>query len=180
MFFSSSPLKLPYCLCLLSTQFLKSTYTLFIFLWHFFGLFTCWLGSSLRFWWCLPVLLPFSLCLLCPLFVIDFFHLYVLHFWCHCLIYPLLNYYNLPCYPLLNSLLQFAMYSVFDHQWKEQNYRRGLKESVAFTAESERKRSEVYLRHIIMCWRICDDIMGRYLVQIEREKGRNLSKIYVH
>ena len=86
---------------------------------------------------CSPSL--FSLPALCPLFVIDFFHLYVLHFWCHCLIYPLLNYYNLPCYPLLNSLLQFAMHSVFDHQWKEQNYRRGLKESVAFTAESERK-----------------------------------------
>ena len=35
--------------CLLSPQFLKSTFTLFIFSWHFFGLFTCWLGSSLRF-----------------------------------------------------------------------------------------------------------------------------------
>ena len=35
--------------CLLSPQFLKSTFTLFIFSWHFFGLFTCWLRSSLRF-----------------------------------------------------------------------------------------------------------------------------------
>ena len=30
----------------------------------------------------------------------------------------------LPC-PLLNSLLESVIYSLFDHQWKEQNYRRG-------------------------------------------------------
>ena len=40
--------------CLLSPQFLKSTFTLFIFSWHF-------------------LVYSFFLCLLCPLFVIDFF-----------------------------------------------------------------------------------------------------------
>ena len=180
MVFSSSPLKLPFIsLPTLSTVFEIHLHPLHLFVPFF------WFIYLLT--WQLPPFLMISSC--SP----SFFSLPAMPTFCN-------RFFSLVCPPFLMSLsdippfklLQFALLPSFEFSaticnvfcfWspvKRAKLPQRVKRIGGFYCREWEKRGEAYLRHIIMYWRICDDIMGRYLVQIEREKGRNLSTIYVH